>query len=161
MERLLAQETVKMLGHECLVAEDGAQAWALYQAQGADVILSDWLMLGLDGPELCRRLRAEDRSLYTYVILLTVLADKKHTLLGMQAGADDYLAKPLRADDLEASLTAAERVTQLHRHRANRQAARKAALERRDGLLQRPSRSPWRATWSRSWLSCCRRPRPW
>lgn len=136
MERLLAQSTVEMLGHECIVAEDGAQAWALFQEQGADVLLSDWLMPGMSGPELCRRVRAQARTHYTYVVLLTKLDDKEHTLFGMQAGADDYLAKPLQIDDLEVSLTAAQRVTELHRQLARREASREATLERRDALLR-------------------------
>ena len=136
VERLLAQSTIEMLGHECMVAEDGAQAWALFQEQGADVLLSDWLMPGMSGPELCRRVRAQASTHYTYVILLTKLDDKEHTLVGMRAGADDYLAKPLQIDDLEVSLTAAQRVTELHRQMAHREASREATLERRDALLR-------------------------
>jgi DNA-binding response OmpR family regulator len=136
MERLLAQSTVETLGHECIVAEDGARAWALFQEQGADVLLSDWLMPGLSGPELCRRVRAQAGPNYTYLILLTKLDDKKHTLFGMRAGADDYLTKPLHIDDLEVCLTAAERVTEMHRQLAHREASREATLERRDALLR-------------------------
>jgi DNA-binding response OmpR family regulator len=107
-----------VLGHECLAAADGAQAWQIYTNVGADVIISDWMMPGVDGLELCRRVRTQDRPAYTYFIFLTRLEDRPHALLGMEAGADDYLAKPLDIDDLRLRLTAAERVTALHRRLA-------------------------------------------
>ena len=115
VERLMLERFVRELGHECLMAEDGARAWELFQAHGADVLISDWMMPGLDGAELCRRVRAHPGAPYTYVILLTVLDDEEHTRYGMQAGADDYLRKPLRIEDLEMRLIAAERVSDLHR----------------------------------------------
>src|ERR687886_2206139 len=93
IERMILRETIEGLGHECLVASDGAEAWELFQRTGADVVITDWLMPRLEGPELCRRVRAHPGSPYTYVILLTVLDDPPHTLAGMEAGADDYLTK--------------------------------------------------------------------
>ena len=71
----------------------------------------------MDGVELCRCLRAQPGAPYTYFILLTSLGDSEHRIAGMQAGADDYLAKPFSLPDIEARLIAAERVTALHRRR--------------------------------------------
>jgi len=121
MARLLLEGVVEELGHECLVAVDGAEAWDLYQRIGADVVISDWLMPGLDGLELCRRVRAQTSAPYTYFIILTVLEDKHHALQGMLAGADDYLIKPLDRDDLQLRLIAAARVTALQRRLADMQ----------------------------------------
>jgi diguanylate cyclase (GGDEF)-like protein len=118
--RLILQRAVSGLGHECTVAEDGGQGWALYQEAGADVVISDWMMPGIEGDELCRLVRGSG-SAYSYFILVSGLEDKAHILEGMKAGADDYLTKPLDLDDLEACLTAAARVTTLHRKLAEQQ----------------------------------------
>ena len=56
--RMMLRAAVEGLGHECLTAADGTEAWELFRAQGADVIISDWLMPGIEGPELCRLVRA-------------------------------------------------------------------------------------------------------
>src|SRR3954451_25191955 len=113
--RFLLQRAVEELGHECVVAEDGEQAWEIYERDGPEVVISDWIMPGLDGDELCRRIRADADSPYTYFVMLTSLEDKEHVLRGMQAGVDDYLTKPLDRNDLSARLIAASRVTALHR----------------------------------------------
>lgn len=112
--RFLLQRAVEELGHECVVAEDGLQAWELYREVGAEVVISDWIMPGLDGDELCRRIRSDEDAPYTYFVMLTSLEDKEHVLRGMQAGVDDYLTKPLDRNDLTARLIAASRVTALH-----------------------------------------------
>ncbi|MFL5843068.1 MAG: PP2C family protein-serine/threonine phosphatase [Solirubrobacteraceae bacterium] len=113
--RFLLQRAVEELGHECIVAEDGLQAWERYRSAQPEVVISDWIMPGLDGDELCRRIRADESGPYTYFVMLTSLEDKEHVLRGMQAGVDDYLTKPLDRNDLGARLIAASRVTALHR----------------------------------------------
>lgn len=141
MTRRMLQAAVEGLGYECVVAANGIEAWELYQTHSPDVIISDWLMPGIEGPELCRRVRghvasAAGQAPYTYFILLTVLEDKQHALLGMEAGADDYLTKPLDLDDLRVRLIAASRVTTLHRALAQREAERERMLARLNGLLR-------------------------
>ncbi len=114
---------VEKSGHECLVVEDGVQAWKLYNdTPGVDVIISDWMMPGLSGLDLCRMVRREHRDEYTYFIFLTALADREHLLVGLEAGADDYLVKPLDRDELKMRLLAASRVTSLHRQLSEQKA---------------------------------------
>jgi two-component system chemotaxis response regulator CheY len=115
LTRAMLRNALTTMGHECLVAADGDEAWAIFQEAGADVIISDRLMPGLDGLALCSRVREHPGVPYTYFIFLTALAHKSEILEGMQEGADDYLTKPLDLDELRARLIAAERVTSLHR----------------------------------------------
>ena len=122
MGRRLLQRVVESLGHECRVADDGVAAWELFRQEGADVVISDWLMPGMEGPELCRRVRGADGP-YAYFVFLTVLRDKQHALQGVRAGADDYLTKPLDPDELQVCLIAAERVVAVHRGLAEKTAA--------------------------------------
>jgi DNA-binding response OmpR family regulator len=77
LTRLMLQRAVEHQGHACLVAQDGLEAWQLFQAHIVDVVISDWLMPLMDGVELCRRVRQQgDRAGgYTYVIFLTALDD--------------------------------------------------------------------------------------
>ncbi len=112
--RVALETTLSSLGYHCIVAEDGEAAWDLFLACAPDVVISDWLMPGIDGDELCRRVRAHPGASYTYFILLTSLAAQAHVVRGMQAGADDYLKKPFDTDDLNARLIAAARVVELH-----------------------------------------------
>lgn len=116
--RRLLEAEVARLGHECLVATNGAEAWEVFRREGADAVISNWLMPGLDGDELCRRVRESDRP-YAYFILFTARDGKRNMMAGMEAGADDYLAKPLDRDELEVCLIAAARVTHLHRKLAD------------------------------------------
>ncbi len=116
ISRTILKKSVEKFGHECLLAEDGLQAWEIYQSTPeVDVIISDWMMPGIDGPEFCRRVREMETGLYTFFIFLTTLGDKEHLLEGMQAGADDYLAKPLDREELQVRLISASRVNSLHR----------------------------------------------
>ncbi len=80
-----------------------------------DVVISDWMMPGVDGPELCRRVRERERNgrsrrgsdTYTYFIFLTALGDREHLLQGLEVGADDYLCKAARPDELQVRLISA------------------------------------------------------
>jgi diguanylate cyclase (GGDEF)-like protein len=133
--RLALEKALEMLGHDCVSAEDGSEAWKLFQADRPEVVISDWVMPGIEGDELCRLIRASDGP-YPYVIVLTSLDDKRHVMAGMQSGADDYLIKPLDTDDLEARLAAAARVTALHA-RIDRQQVELEGLRREQEELAR------------------------
>jgi two-component system, cell cycle response regulator len=121
VSRHALEQAVKLLGHECRSAGDGLEAFEMHRADRADVILSDWKMPHMGGVELCRRLRAADGdSAYTYFIFMTGFDDKEHFLRGMEAGADDYHAKPADIDELQARLTSAGRVVSLYRRLAEK-----------------------------------------
>jgi two-component system cell cycle response regulator len=113
--RLMLKAMATKLGHECLLATDGSTAWEILSSGGIDVLLSDWMMPGVDGPELCRRVREEQTGSYVYVVLITGLGDHERVLEGMSAGADDYLIKPVDPFVVQTRLVAAERMTLLHR----------------------------------------------
>lgn len=120
VSRLTLRRAIEQLGHDVLVATDGTDAWELYRQQTVDVIVSDWLMPGMDGLDLCRRVRESQRETYTYFMLLTSLEGKQHFMQGMQAGADDYLTKPLDREELQVRLQVASRVTTLHHQLAEK-----------------------------------------
>jgi diguanylate cyclase (GGDEF)-like protein len=111
---LVAKAAVERSGHECLAAADGDEAWALYLAHQPDVVVTDWMMPGMDGLALCRAIRAREADLYTYIVLLTSQGSRNDVLAGLEAGADDYVTKPLDPFVLHARLLVALRVTTLH-----------------------------------------------
>jgi two-component system, cell cycle response regulator len=113
--RMILKFAVEKFGHECLVAEDGSQAWDMYQNASVNVVISDRVMPGMDGIELCQRIRAAPGPGYTYFIFLSAMGEREESLAGLQAGADDYLTKPFNPDELHARLLVAARITELHR----------------------------------------------
>lgn len=114
--QLIVRTMLRSLAHECRVVSDGSEAWDAYVEDSPDVVISDWLMPGLTGLELCAKVRehGEAAGRYTYFILLTAQDRQQDVVAGMRCGADDYLIKPLRLDDLEVRLIGACRVTALH-----------------------------------------------
>lgn len=121
--RELVQMVIRRLGHRCRLAEDGNDALRQIAEKPADVIVSDWDMPGMNGAELCRRVRdLGDDVPYSYFIIMTSFDDRAHLLEGMAAGADDYQHKPVNLDELEARLMSAGRVVELHRRLAMRTA---------------------------------------
>jgi diguanylate cyclase (GGDEF)-like protein len=115
VSRVVLQAMVTSLGHECTLAANGREAWAMLQESPADVVITDRVMPDLDGLELCRLIREELDAGYTYVVLASGLDEPAQAREGMLAGADDYLFKPLNRDELQLRLIAAERVSALHR----------------------------------------------
>ena len=136
ISRRMLQVTIERLGNDCTVAADGTAAWEGYKTHAPEVVISDWMMPGIDGPGLCRLIREDGRDRYTYFIFLTALGDKGHLLAGLAAGADDYLSKPLDREELQVRLASAFRVTQLQRRLANQN----EQLEKLNGRLFRESR---------------------
>jgi two-component system cell cycle response regulator len=101
-------------GYNVVMAEDGAKAWKLLQqVKPPDLIIVDWMMPEMDGPELCRRIRSSKRERYQYVLLATSKNDRKDVVAGFDAGADDYLTKPFDKDELRARLRVARRILTL------------------------------------------------
>jgi diguanylate cyclase (GGDEF)-like protein len=137
--RLVLEAMGSKLGHQCVVAQDGSRAWELLSSEGIDVLLTDWQMPGVDGPELCRRVRNELSGSYIYIVLITGLGNPEQVLEGMGAGADDYLVKPVDAFAVQTRLVAAERVTNLHRQVAHfREKLEQANFELLDRSLTDP-----------------------
>ncbi len=112
----VASELLESLGHEVVRAESGFAALEILDREPIRVVITDWLMAGMDGLELVRQIRAAGRQRYTYVIMLTALSGREHYLEGMRAGADDFVTKPLSVEDLEARLQVAQRVVGLQEH---------------------------------------------
>ncbi len=112
--RLVLGATLRKLGHTVTAVENGQQAWEAWQKDDYPLLISDWMMPELDGLALCRKIRAEHRARYTYLILLTSLGGKGSYLDGMDAGADDFITKPFDEELLAARLRVAERMLALH-----------------------------------------------
>lgn len=115
---LIAKVALGNLGHECRTVADGELAWDAFRSWAPDVVISDWMMPGMTGLQLCGSIRGHVAGGFTYFILVTGHGARHQILEGMNAGADDYLVKPLDPDELEVRLIAAERVTALHRQLA-------------------------------------------
>jgi formate hydrogenlyase transcriptional activator len=101
-------------GYEVVVAGSGSEAWQVLQAEDAPrIAILDWMMPGLTGVEICRRVREEKREPYRYLILLTSQQQDADIITGMEAGADDYLTKPLKINELRVRLDAGRRTVEL------------------------------------------------
>lgn len=103
-------ETLRRMGHRVTATPDGLDAWSRFQDIPPDVVITDWMMPGMDGLELCQRIRSHHTQRYPYILILTALTGKERFLEGMDAGADDYLTKPFDPDELAARLRVAERI---------------------------------------------------
>ncbi|MEM6288790.1 MAG: response regulator, partial [Bacteroidota bacterium] len=97
-------------GYDVEAVADGSAAWSRLEAGGVHLVLTDWQMPGLDGAALCRRIRAAAPGRYVCVLLLTAHTDPDGAVRALEAGADDYLAKPVRRSELQARVAAGARV---------------------------------------------------
>ncbi|MFJ4226008.1 diguanylate cyclase [Paenarthrobacter nicotinovorans] len=114
ISRMITKAAVEQSGHECIVAVDGDSAWQLFKEHSPEAVVTDLMMPGLNGLDLCRAIRAAEDDRYTYVILVTSHGSRQDVLAGMEAGADDYVTKPLDPFNLHIRLLAAQRITSLH-----------------------------------------------
>src|SRR5262245_17022825 len=111
VHRHLLDETLSGWGYHPVFAENGPDALRVLQADDApDLVLLDWMMPGLDGDQVCLRVRQSPRNRYLYILLLTVKRERADLLRGLEAGADDYLCKPFDLSELKARLNSGRRI---------------------------------------------------
>jgi len=109
-QRKILQMQLTRWGYQVTEAASGDEALTLCRAQDFDIVLSDWMMPGMTGLEFCKAFRALPRDGYGYFILLTSKSEKTEIADGLENGADDFLTKPVNADELRARLRAGERI---------------------------------------------------
>jgi DNA-binding response OmpR family regulator len=135
--RRLVQRVLQDFGHVADVVEDGLEAWRRLEDADYDVLISDWLMPGLDGLGLTRRLREREGRPFCYVLLLTARFSKEDIVAATLAGADDFMVKPFDRELLHARLHAAERVVRLERDLAARVQELEEVAEEAEALRRR------------------------
>ena len=139
VSRRLLQSYLEKWGHEVVVAATGGEAWRLFEQDPFPLVISDWMMPEMDGPELVGRIRNQSRPGYTYVILVTGKSQKEDVVAGIEAGADDFITKPFDRDELHARLRTGERIVNLERTLAEQNQALCAAHA---ALVQSAGRAP-------------------
>lgn len=100
-------------GHEVHIARNGTEAWDAFEEGDFKVVITDWMMPGIDGVELCRRIRNANRSHYVYIIILTAKGHHDDTVHALEAGADDFIVKPFSASEMLARLRSCQRIIEL------------------------------------------------
>lgn len=138
MRRLL-ESALRRWEYEVISTADGLEAWQiLSSADPPPIAVMDWMMPGLSGVELCRRLRARSEPPYVYAVLLTGRSDRADVVEGLEAGADDYVVKPFDMEELRVRLRAARRIVELERR----------LLEAQEQLRQAALRDPLTGLWN-------------
>ncbi len=118
--RRVLQARLEAWGYEVFAVETGTQAWDLLQAHVTpDLLIFDRMMPGIDGIELCRRIRSRQTDRYQYILLISGKDEKREIVEGLDAGADDYLTKPFDIGELHARIRAGNRVLLLQRNLIN------------------------------------------
>jgi two-component system, cell cycle response regulator len=139
--RLALERMLKKWGYDVVLAENGLAAWDILQAEDSPrLALLDWMMPGLDGVEVCRRIRELNREPYIYIILLTAKNTAEELVEGMEAGADDYLTKPVNSHELRVRLRAGRRIIDLQEE----------LVTAREALRQHATRDALTGLWNRN-----------
>jgi two-component system cell cycle response regulator len=117
VSRRMLQAVLSKWGYEVEVAGDGVEALRILEGANAPPLaVLDWGMPGLEGPQVCQRIREHTDRPYTYVLLLTARSQKDDLLRGLESGADDYVIKPFDAQELRARLRVGQRILDLQRN---------------------------------------------
>jgi two-component system, cell cycle response regulator len=112
--RRILESMLKKWDFQVVTASDGNQAWDILQGDNApNLVILDWMMPGLDGLEICRRVRKRVMETYIYVILLTSRDQQGDLVAGLDAGADDFIKKPFDPLELRGRLRAGKRILDL------------------------------------------------
>ena len=113
VSRTILKKTLDKAGYDTITAEDGLEAWNIFQAHNISLIISDWMMPNMDGIELCKKIRQTRTKNYVYFIVLTARDSKEDLIEVFEAGADDYISKPLDTDEVEARIMTGARIVRL------------------------------------------------
>jgi phosphoserine phosphatase RsbU/P len=131
VSRVLLEATLIKWGYEVTVACDGIAAWELLQSDDPPPLaILDWMMPGLDGLQICRKIRDIPTTTPPCLILLTAKGRREDIVTGLQAGADDYVTKPFDREELHARVQVGMRIIELQHSLADRVKALEEALAR-------------------------------
>jgi CheY-like chemotaxis protein len=112
--RIMLQSALTKWGYQVLAASDGTEAWTILEGkEPPNLAVLDWMMPGLTGVELCRKLRARENTAPLYIILLTSKGERRDIIEGLEAGADDYITKPYDTDELHSRINVGKRMLEL------------------------------------------------
>ena len=140
VSRRLLEATLTRWGYEAVVTRDGVEAWEVLQ--GSDpppLAILDWMMPGMDGVEVCRKVRQRGQEPYIYLLLLTTKGRKENIIEGLDAGADDYLTKPFDPHELQVRLRTGKRIVTLQAE----------LIEARETLRIQATHDPLTGVWNR------------
>ena len=135
ISRSILLKHVQSWGFGVASATNGSDAWTLLKDPETRIAILDWEMPGANGPDLCSRIRAESKVKYTYIFLLTSRDDPSDIIAGLEAGADDYMTKPVKFPELRARLRTGRRIVELEDKLLDSQ-KRLYELATRDGLTR-------------------------
>lgn len=108
--RRTIEKLVQNLGHEAILAADGNEGWKAWNEIRPRILITDWLMPGMDGLDLCRKIRAAESGQYTYIIIVTSKNKVSDIVAGMDSGADDFISKPIALEELAVRIRAGIRI---------------------------------------------------
>jgi diguanylate cyclase (GGDEF)-like protein len=132
------------MDYEVISCRDGLEAWEAIQSENApNLLVLDWMMPGMDGVEICHKIRKQAREPYTFIILLSSKGEQNDFDKGMEAGADDYITKPFNHNELKARLKAGRRIVELN----------EALLSARNNLEKRANHDELTGLFNRHYMS--------
>ena len=137
--RKLVEHVLSSEPYTLLFARDGAEAMRLYEERSPSIVLTDLILPDFSGFELCQRIRSDDSRPYTYIIVMTGNSEKGNVVKGLEAGADDYLAKPFDPGEMLARIGVGRRIIELNRELAAK-TRRLEEAARTDPLTGLPNR---------------------
>lgn len=137
--RRMVKRYLLEVGYDIVEAEDGQTAWELFQQEPFHLVITDWMMPGLNGPQLVQNIRSSEQINYTYIIMLTAMNDKDNVVLGLESGVDEYLTKPFNSKELIARVASGMRILRLEEQlmQARKQMEALAMHDSLTGLLNR------------------------
>lgn len=110
VSRKKLEKSIQSLGYETIAAPDGNKAWEIWNHERTKIVITDWVMPGINGIDLCKKIRKSEGSQYTYIIMVTSKSNVHDIVTGMDAGADDFVSKPFVKEELLVRIRAGERV---------------------------------------------------
>ena len=138
LQRRILVASLKRWGYQVSEAGSGGEALEKCAETHFDIILSDWMMPGMDGLEFCQNFRRMPRQSYGYFILLTSKQEKDAVARGLDCGADDFLNKPVNAVELRARINAGERIQRMERELVEKNALITSTLQQLQSLYDAP-----------------------